>query len=61
MSGLPGIDPDALDALFARAEKGAARAGCAVQLAVARFGTLAGFRSFGRARNAVVAIQAMVT
>ena len=43
MSELPGIDPEALDALFARAEKVAARAGCAVQLAIARQGT-GGFR-----------------
>jgi CubicO group peptidase (beta-lactamase class C family) len=46
-----GADPEALEALFARAEKGAARAGCAAQLAVAHRGTLAGFRTFGGARH----------
>lgn len=45
------IDPVARDALFARAEKVASRAGCAVQLAIARHGKLAGIRSFGRARH----------
>ena len=45
------IDPEALDALFARVEKDATRAGCAAQVAVARDGALAGFRSFGRARH----------
>ncbi len=45
------IGPEALDALFARAEKDAARAGCAVQVAVARDGALAGFRTFGRTRH----------
>lgn len=45
------IDPDALDALFTRAEKDADRAGCAVQVAVGRDGALAGFQSFGHARH----------
>ena len=45
------IDPAARDALFDRAEKVAERAGCAVQLAIARSGTLAGFQTFGRARH----------
>ena len=51
MSERTRIDPEALDALFARAEKTAARAGCAVQLAIARHGALAGFRTFGQARH----------
>ena len=51
MNEPPRIDPAALDSLFARAEKVAARAGCAVQLAIARFGSLAGFRTLGRARH----------
>jgi CubicO group peptidase (beta-lactamase class C family) len=46
-----GLDPDALDALYARAERTAARhplAAC--QVAIARHGRLAGLRTFGRAR-----------
>ena len=52
MNEPPRIDPAALDALWARAEKVAARGGCAVQLAIARHGALAGFRTLGRARHA---------
>lgn len=40
-----------MEALFACAAKNAARSGCAAQVAVARGGELAGFRSFGRARR----------
>jgi CubicO group peptidase (beta-lactamase class C family) len=51
MSELPAVDTEALDALCARTQRNAARAGCAVQLAVACRGALAGFRTFGRARH----------
>jgi CubicO group peptidase (beta-lactamase class C family) len=48
-----GIDPAALDALYARVEKAVGRhEGCAAQVAVARGGRVAGFRAFGSARFA---------
>jgi CubicO group peptidase (beta-lactamase class C family) len=48
-----GLDPGALDALHARAEREAKRhEGVACQVAVARGGRLASFRSYGRARFA---------
>jgi CubicO group peptidase (beta-lactamase class C family) len=48
-----GIDPAALDALYARVEKAVGRQeDCAAQVAVARGGRVAGFRAFGSARFA---------
>lgn len=43
------IPAEALAALYARAERTAARGSCAVQVAVGIRGELAGFRTFGRA------------
>ncbi|MCP3985655.1 MAG: beta-lactamase family protein [bacterium] len=51
MKDSPRIASDSLDALFTRVEKGAARAGCAAQVAIAVEGELVGFRTFGRARH----------